>query len=137
VPDPNTLDKDKNNLMIFDDLMMEKNQNMCESFYTRGRHNNCDCFYLAQNYIQIPKHAIRDNCNFLIIFPQDEINLRNIWSAFASIHMSFDEFKKFCSDVWKEDHNFVVIDKTRKPDDGRYRNGISKFYIPISSRVSR
>ena len=44
VTDPMKLDKNKNNLMIFDDLMMEKNQNTCESFYCRRRHNNCYCF---------------------------------------------------------------------------------------------
>ena len=48
VPDSRELSSGKNNLMVFDDLLLEK-QNTCESYYVRGRHSNVDCFYLAQN----------------------------------------------------------------------------------------
>src|SRR6218665_1274414 len=41
VPDPRDLSRDKKNLMIFDDLQLEK-QNKCESYYIRGRHSNVD-----------------------------------------------------------------------------------------------
>ena len=53
VPDPRELSPDKKNLMVFDDLLLEK-QNKCEAYYTRGRHSNVDCFYLAQNYLKLP-----------------------------------------------------------------------------------
>jgi len=42
VPDPRELSPDKKNLMVFDDLLLEK-QNKCEAYYTRGRHSNVDC----------------------------------------------------------------------------------------------
>ena len=48
VPDPRDLNTEDKNLMIFDDLLLEK-QNKCESYYIRGRHSNVDCFYLSQN----------------------------------------------------------------------------------------
>ena len=53
VPDPRELSSGKKNLMVFDDLLLEK-QNTCESYYVRGRHINVDCFYLAQNYFKLP-----------------------------------------------------------------------------------
>ena len=34
VPDPRQLSPDKKNLMVFDDLLLEK-QNKCEAYYTR------------------------------------------------------------------------------------------------------
>ena len=46
VPDPRELSSEKKNLMVFDVLLLEK-QNTCESYYVRGRHSNVDCFYLA------------------------------------------------------------------------------------------
>ena len=46
VPDPRELSSEKKNLMVFDDLLLEK-ENTCESYYVRGRHSNVDCFYLA------------------------------------------------------------------------------------------
>ena len=49
VPDPRGLSSEKKNLMVFDDLLLEK-QNTSESYYVKGRHSKVDCFYLAQNY---------------------------------------------------------------------------------------
>ena len=46
VPHPRELSSEKKNLMVFDDLLLEK-QNTCESYYVKGRHSNVDCFYLA------------------------------------------------------------------------------------------
>ncbi len=51
VPNPQDLDKTKKNLMIFDDLQLER-QNKCESYYVRGRHSNVDCFYLCPELLQ-------------------------------------------------------------------------------------
>ena len=44
VPDPRELSSEKRNLMVFDDLLLEK-QITCESYYVTGRHSNVDCFY--------------------------------------------------------------------------------------------
>jgi len=53
VPDPKELSPEQKNLMIFDDLLLQK-QNKCEAYYVRGRHSNCDCLYLSQNYFKLP-----------------------------------------------------------------------------------
>ena len=63
VPDPRELSSVKKNLMVFDDLLLEK-QNTCELYYVKGRHSNVDSFYLAQNYFKLPRQTIRDNANF-------------------------------------------------------------------------
>ena len=68
VPDPRELYSEDKNLMIFDDLLLER-QNKCESYYVRGRHSNVDCFYLSQNYFKLPRQTIRENANFLCLFP--------------------------------------------------------------------
>ena len=44
VHDPRELSSEKKKLMVFDDLLLEK-QNTCESYYVRGRHSNVDFFY--------------------------------------------------------------------------------------------
>ena len=46
VPDPRELSSEKKNLMVFDDMLLEK-QNTCKSYYVRRRHSNVDCFYIA------------------------------------------------------------------------------------------
>ena len=59
-----------NSIFIFDDIACEKQTNV-KSFYCIGRHKKVDCFYLCQSYAQVPKHLVRDNVNFLIIFRQE------------------------------------------------------------------
>ena len=68
VPDPRELSSEKKNLMVFDDLLLEK-QNTCESYYIRGMHSNVDCFNLAQNYFKQPSQTIRETANFVCLFP--------------------------------------------------------------------
>ena len=51
VLDPRELSSEKKNLMVSDDLLLEK-QITCESCYVRGRHSNVDCFYLAEKLFQ-------------------------------------------------------------------------------------
>ena len=68
VPNPRELSSKKRNLMVYDDLLLEK-QNTCESYYITGRHSNVDyCLYLAQNYFKLPRQTIRENANFICLF---------------------------------------------------------------------
>ena len=87
VPDPRELSPDKKNLMVFDDLLLER-QHTCESYYTRGRHSNVDCFYLAQNYFKLPRQTIRENANFICLFPQDLKNTNHIYNDHVSSDMT-------------------------------------------------
>ena len=58
IPDPAELDKNVKNLLILDDCILGK-QSKAEAYYTRGRHNNCDTFYISQNYFLLPRQTIR------------------------------------------------------------------------------
>jgi len=51
VPDPRNLSLDYNNLIIFDDLMLEK-QNKCKTYYIRGRHSNVSIYVKIISYFQ-------------------------------------------------------------------------------------
>ena len=83
VPDPRELDSRDKNLMVFDDLMLEK-QSACEKYYARGRHSNVDCVYLSQNYFKLPRQTIRENANFICLFRQDLKNTSHIYNDHAS-----------------------------------------------------
>ena len=131
VPGPEDLDANKNNLMIIDDLQLGK-QNKCEKYYIRGRHSNVDCFYLAQNYFMLPRQTIRENTDFICLFPQDSKNINHIYYDHVSSDMKKEEFKKFCKHCWSQPHGFVVIDLSSKKDYGKYRSGLDDFYITES-----
>ena len=120
-----------NSIMIFDDIACEKQDNV-KAFYCMGRHRNVDCFYLCQSYAQVPKHLVRDNVNLWIVFRQDDMNLRHIYNDRVNTDMPYQRFKNICSSCWKENYSFLVIDKDRKIDAGRYRKSFDKFFINVN-----
>lgn len=123
IPPENAL---PNSIFIFDDVACDKQDNI-RSYFCMGRHKNIDSFYLCQTYTRIPKHLIRDNCNFLCIFKQDNKNLRNIYNDNVSSDLTFQKFYDACVKCWSEDYGFLVIDKCSPLQNGRYRKGFDNF----------
>lgn len=115
-----------NSVFIFDDIACEKQDNV-RSYFAMGRHNNIDSFYLCQTYTRIPKHLIRDNANLIIIFKQDDMNLKHIYDDHVNNDMSFNEFRKACAKCWYKPYGFLVIDRDSPLNNGRYRDGFDTF----------
>ena len=103
--------------MVFDDLVLEK-QNICESYYVRGRHSNVDCSYLAQNYFKLPRQTIRENANLICLFPQHLKNLNHIFDDHVASDITKDEFRQLCKTAWEKQHGFVIIDLSCKKHNG-------------------
>ena len=118
IPDPSALDPTQKNLLMLDDCFQGK-QNKAEAQYTRGRHNNCDTIYIAQNYLRLPRHTVRENSNFLILFPEDVKNLTHIRADDCANDISLLEFEQFCHGVWSEKHYFITIGLTSAPMNGK------------------
>ena len=132
IPDPSALDPMQKNLLLLDDCFPGK-QNKAEAYDTRGRHNNCDMIYIAQNYFRLPRHTIWENSNFIIVLPQDTKNLIHIHADHCAGDIPLLEFKQFCHRVWSKDHNFVTIDLTSTPTNGKYRQNFNRFYFPTGT----
>lgn len=115
-----------NSIFIFDDVACGKQDNI-RNYFCMGRHNSVDSFYLCQTYARIPKHLIRDNANFIIIFKQDERNLRHIYNDHVNSDMSFQEFHKICTKCWVDQFGFLTIDKDSPLNNGRYRKQFDEF----------
>lgn len=115
-----------NSVMIFDDVACEKQDNI-RMYFSMGRHKNIDSFYLAQTYSKIPKQLIRDNANFLVIFKQDEMNIKHIYRDHVNPDMAFNTFLDICSKCWEDRYGFLVISKDDPLDVSRYRKGFDTF----------
>ena len=99
----------ENSLIIFDDILTEQ-QDKIATYFMRGRHRKLSCFYLAQSYTKIPKKSgIRENFNFLILFKQDNVNLRQIFNEYGVAH-DFKKFKQISQKCWSEPFSFLTID---------------------------
>lgn len=91
-----------------------------------GRHKLIDCFYLCQTYTRIGKHLVRDNCNCIILFKQDRMNLKHIYDDHVTPDMTFD-FEKLCAECWNDNFGVLVIVKDFDLNKGRYRKGFDQY----------
>lgn len=116
----------KNSIFIFDDVICDK-QDIMKSYFTMGRHRDIDTFYLGQTYSKIPKQLIRDNVNLLIVFKQDDTNIKHIYDDHVNTDMTLIEFKNICQLCWVKKHDFLLICKDFELTKGRYRKGFDIF----------
>ena len=117
-----------NSVMVFDDVSCERQHNI-RKYFAMGRHSGVDSFYLCQTYSQVPKQLIRDNANLLVLFKQDDLNLRHVYNDHVNTDMKYDAFKDVCAQAWNDQHGFLVVDKDSPIDAGRYRVGFDRFIV--------
>lgn len=116
----------ENSVILFDDVVCDS-QSVIRDYFCFGRHRNIDCFYLCQTYSAIPKQLIRDNVNFLVIFKQDETNLKHIYDDHVNVDMPYGKFKEMCSYCWEQPYGFLVVNKDSELNNGKYRQGFDNF----------
>ena len=115
-------------VFIFDDVSCE-NHDTIRNYFAMGRHHNIDCIYIGQTYSKIPKQLIRDNANIIVIFKQDDMNLKHIHNDHVGADMSFERLKQICSKAWEDKYGFLVIDKEQSVKNGRYKLGLDRIVL--------
>ena len=117
--------------MILDDCFLGK-QSKAAAYYTIGRHNNCDTLYISKYYFALSRQSVRENSNFIILFPQNTKSVEHTIEITVQIYplKSSVLFKEFCQTVWEGKHNFITIDLTSNCCNGQYRKNLDTSYIP-------
>ena len=77
--------KYKGSVVIFDDMLGARNSSQIDEFFTRGRHEDLDVYYISQSYFGLPRQSIRNNSDRLILFKQ---TLRDVQSMYHDIGAS-------------------------------------------------
>ena len=72
----------QNCCVVFDD-MIDSNQKEVGPFFTRGRHNDLDVYYLSQSYFDLFKKTIKNNSNIIILFLQTLKDVEHIYGDIA------------------------------------------------------
>lgn len=117
-----------NSIIIFDDVACG-NQSSIRDYFAMGRHKNIDSFYLNQTYTKVPKQLVRDNANLIILFKQDEINMKHVYDEHVNVDMSWNNFKNMCSKIWSEPYSYLVINKDCEKNSGCYRFKFDTFIV--------
>ena len=109
----------QNCCVVFDD-MLDSNQKLIDPFFTRGRHNDLDVYYLSQSYFDLPKRTIRNNSNIIILFQQTLKDVEHIYRDIAGFDMSNDEFKSLCREAWRDNYNYLLINRLEDKNGSKY-----------------
>ena len=131
-PSLNDFSDDENNqekLVIFDDFinLQTKQMKKIQEYASAGRKKGFTCWFLAQNYTQIPKNISR-NANYIIIFKlNDNTSINNI----IKNHNIDDNDKTLIKEAYKystdKKGEFFMIDLKDQTKKYRYRNNFLNF----------
>ena len=114
------INKYKGSVVIFDDMLGAKNSSQIDEFFTRGRHEDLDVYYISQNYFALPRQSIRSNSDILILFKQTLRDVQSMYYDIGAYDMKYDEFKEMCREAWDEKYNYLCIDMTKNKNEGKY-----------------
>jgi len=133
MPSIKDMDKRYNNLVVFDDMMEEKDADKkISGFFSKGRHNHVSTFYLSQmlsgREVQIPKSAKR-NTDYIFLFggiPQDDLD-----SICKNTPCGLDpkSFKKVYAMATKKKYDFLLIDRDPTIEEYRIRRNLTDAII--------
>ena len=115
------VNKYKGSVVIFDDMLGAKNSSLIDDFFTRGRHEDLDVYYISQSYFALPRQSIRNNSDRLILFKQTLRDVQSMYYDIGAYDMNYDEFKQMCHKAWDERFNYLCIDMTKNENEGKYR----------------
>ena len=115
------INKYKGSVVIFDDMLGAKYSSQIDEFFTRGRHEDLDVYYISQSYFGLPRQSIRNNSDRLILFKQTLRDVQSMYYDIGAYDMNYDEFKQMCHKAWDEKYNYLCIDVTRNKNEGKYR----------------
>jgi Cdc6-like AAA superfamily ATPase len=111
IPNLNNLNGAGQTLIVFDDLVIEKNQKIIEDFFIRGRKiaGGISCCYLTQSFYKTPK-IIRLQCNYVIIKKLSSTKDLNLILSEYSLGLTKDQLMSMYKEAVSEKNSFLLID---------------------------
>ena len=115
------LSHDNRNVVVFDDCITQKKQDLIQDMFIRGRKKNASIIYITQSYYKVPK-IIRDNSNYYIFFKLQHRDLKRILKEIDGYELP---------NVNLEAHDFLMLDR-KNP-----KLKIRKNFIPILNDLQK
>ena len=113
------IDNYKGSVVIFDDLLGARNRSRLDEFFTGGRHENLNVYYISQSCFALPRQSVRSNCDRLKLFEQSIGDIRSMYYDIGAYDMKYDDFEEMCHKAWSEKFNHLCIDTTKNKIEGK------------------
>lgn len=109
---PDLNDLDDSTLIVFDDLVLEKDQSRIGEYFIRGRKKGISCIYISQSYFMVPK-IIRSQCNYIVLKKINSNRDLGLILGDFPLDITLPELKKVYSQCSKGIEQFLLIDVNR------------------------
>ena len=130
IPDVDTYKDSKESiLMIFDDLMLEKDQKIIEEYFIRGRKvaGGISCCYLSQSFVKIPM-TVRRNVSYVILKKISSMKDITMIIKNYSLECSKEAVINMYNKATAKQTDFLMVDLDA-PD--RFRHNFKTIVKPI------
>lgn len=125
IPKLDSFNKDDQHIVIFDDLVLEKDQTKMNEFYIRGRKRGISMVYLSQSFFKIPK-VIRTNCNYFVILKLSGKRDLNLIMSEFELGITKKDLLRMYEYATKEKFNVLLID-VEAPKEERFRKNFIEY----------
>ena len=75
-------------------MLGAKNSPQIDEFFTKGRHEDLDVYYISQSYFGLPRQNIRNNSDKLLLFKQTLGDVQSMYNDIGAFGMMYDDFKE-------------------------------------------
>ena len=127
----------ENSTVVFGDMLLSKQKNNINLFFTQGRHQNIDIYYISQGNFHLPKTTIQNKSNRLILFKQTLRDIIFFFLDIVGLDLNLDEWKKLYHKAWENNYDYLQIDRFAKIGGGRYtiRNCTENNFIQCTPKT--
>ena len=118
------INKDKINLIIFDDLIFSNNKIF--EFCCRSRKLNCSCIFIGHRCFKNIDRTLKNNIDYLIFTQLDKSELDMLYQD-INFDISLKQFQDFNTNLKKYEN--ILIDKYNDYKFMRIRKNLNQIYI--------
>ena len=73
-------------------MLGARNSSQIDEFFTRGKHEKLDVFYISQSFFSLPRQSIRNNSDRFILFKQTLRDVQSMCCDIGAYDMLYSEF---------------------------------------------
>ena len=131
LPEPRDFpNKELQNLLIFDDQVVTKNQSKIINYFIYGRKVGAGItiFYLTQSYYSVPK-TIRAQLSYIFLIKIGQKRDLNLILSDSGGMLEKDELKRLYDDATKEKFNFLKINLNTSDLNKKFSKNFNEFYL--------
>ena len=77
-------------------MLGARNSSQIDDFFSRGRQEDLDLYFISQSYFTLPRQSIGNNNDKLLLFKQTLGDVQSMYYNIGAYCLLYSEFKEMC-----------------------------------------